>query len=444
MRKAALILMIAAPVWAQLGGYSGPAVLSRPGGPSNQRPAALAFRPYLAVQGLYESGLTPVSVTSEGKLPNNESFGMNVTLGAYLYHYWKRTMVGLDYRGGYYHYTRNSFYNGTNQTASLLIQHQASSRISLSSNTSAGTYSRAFGADLGGFYGFQASSVVQEPGQSAVNELFDNRTYFLSSNGDITYQRTARLSFNAGGTKFYVRRRSAALFGVEGSSARGDIAYRVSRRSTVGLTYQYTRFRFTQAFGGADLHTAGINYAYSLSRRWEIGLLFAGIRLETEAVREVAIDPVVAAIIGQTRGVEAFHTTNYIPGVGLRLHRSFEKANLLFAYTYGVSPGNGLLVTAKNNSGTARYSYTGLRRWNLSVDAGYSSLTGIGQRLGRYRAVVVGGGFTRSIMGSDLHTVARVDMRQIDTTFVGLPKRWQSRVMFGVSYSPGDIPLSLW
>jgi hypothetical protein len=444
MRKAVLALTITVPMCAQQGGYSGPAVLSRPGGPSNQRPAPLAFRPYAAVQGLYETGLTPVSVTPEGELPSDASAGVNATLGAYLYHYWKQTAVGLDYRGAYYHYTRNPFFNGTNQVASLFAAHQPSARVALSSSSSFGTYSRAFGGDLGGIYGFQPSSVIQQPGLSALNELFDNRVYFLSTSGDIVYQRTARLSFNAGGTKFYVRRRSSALLGVEGSAARGDIAYRVSRRSTAGVNYQYTRFRFTQSFGGADLHSIGLSYAYSLSRRWEIGVLANAIRLETETLREVAIDPVVAAIIGQQRGVEAFHTVNYVPGAGLRLSRSFRNAGLTLSYTYGVSPGNGLLVTAKNSTASASYSYTGIRRWNLSANAAYSSLSGVGQRLGNYRTVVVGGGFTRSITGWDLHTVGRFDMRQIDTTFPGIPQRWQSRVMLGLSYSPGDIPLSLW
>jgi hypothetical protein len=212
----------------------------------------------------------------------------------------------------------------------------------------------------------------------------------------------------------------------------------------LGITYQYTRFRFTQAFGGADLHSIGFNYAYSLSRRWEIGLLGAGIRLETEALREVQIDPVVAAIIGQQQGIEAFHTVNYIPGVGLRLSRSFRNGGFSVSYTYGVSPGNGLLVTAKNNTASANYSYTGIRRWNLNVSAAYSSMTGVGQRIGTYSAAVVGGGFTRSIRGSDLHTVGRFDMRRVNTTFAGIPQRWQSRVMLGLSYSPGDIPLSLW
>jgi hypothetical protein len=85
-----------------------------------------------------------------------------------------------------------------------------------------------------------------------------------------------------------------------------------------------------------------------------------------------------------------------------------------------------------------------MRRWNLHVNANYSSMTGIGQRVGTYGSVVVGGGFARSISDSGLHTIGRFDMRRIDTTFPGIPQRWQSRAMLGISYSPGDIPLSLW
>ena len=67
------------------------------------------------------------------------------------------------------------------------------------------------------------------------NDFFDNRTINLSSQANLTMQRSTRLSLNFGGDGFLTRRRSTALYGVTGIGAHGDIQYRVSRRSTVGV-----------------------------------------------------------------------------------------------------------------------------------------------------------------------------------------------------------------
>src|ERR1017187_8353116 len=80
-------------------GYSGPAILSRGETPGAQTAAPIAFRPYIGLSGIYDTGLVPVSVTSTGGIPSSDLYGVELNLGAYTYHVWKHTTLGLDYRG---------------------------------------------------------------------------------------------------------------------------------------------------------------------------------------------------------------------------------------------------------------------------------------------------------------------------------------------------------
>ena len=47
----------------------------------------------------------PVSVTSAGEIPFGDLYGVELNLGAYTYHIWKHTTLGLDYRGDFRHYS---------------------------------------------------------------------------------------------------------------------------------------------------------------------------------------------------------------------------------------------------------------------------------------------------------------------------------------------------
>ena len=46
--------------------YGGPAILSRGETPAGQTVAPIAFRPYIGIAGIYDTGLVPVSVTATG------------------------------------------------------------------------------------------------------------------------------------------------------------------------------------------------------------------------------------------------------------------------------------------------------------------------------------------------------------------------------------------
>jgi hypothetical protein len=423
--------------FAQRPDYEGPTILSRGLGPIlGGGGEQVRIRPYFGLSGVYDSGLTPVSVDSEGKIPEDDAYGVEASFGAYGYHTWRRTVLGLDYRGNARHYSRNTYFDGSDHQLTLGVTHQASRRWVFSLRESAGTFSRNFGLLSG--YGFFDPYLPHTP----ANELFDGRTYYASTNGDLTFHKSPRLSFNMGGTGLLVRRRSSALVGVTGWLARGDVAWRVNRSNIIGADYAFTHYEFTNAFGASDFHTVAYDWSLEFARRWQLKLRAGGSRVETLGLRYVAVDPVIAAIIGQSTGIEAFYVVNYVPTGDLRISRSFERSTVALSYSRAVDPGNGFYLTSRRDGAEFSYSRTARRRWNFGVSGGYFAYSSLGQRLGRYQSFEGGGGFTCQVARA-LHLVARFDTRRYEVQNTSL-KRTHLRGSVGFTVSPGDIPLSLW
>lgn len=417
--------------------YSGPSLLTRPQAASNRAPAPLAFRPYVRINGIYDTGLVNIATDNQGNIPSTEGAGVEGGIGAYLYRTARHTVVGLDYKGEFRHYNRTTYYDGSDHFLTLGLSHQPSEHVTFSLRESAGTFSRSFG--LSNPVGvFETGFGSQTPN----NEIFDNRTNYLSTQGDLTWLKSARLSFNLGGDGFLVRRQSTALYGVTGASARVDAAYRLTRRSTIGVDYRFSHFEFTKAFGGTDAHTVAIDYAWRINRDWEFAARIGGSRVETQSLQRVALDPIVAAILGQSTGIAAFHSANYIPSISGRLSRIFRHAILDFKYSRDINPGNGLFLTSRLDSYDAIYSFSGLRRWNLGLNFNYSDMSSLTRLEGRYKSYTGGAGVTR-LVGKAIHLVFRLDARRFDTNIAAL-RRNLYRASAGVAFSPGSQPLSLW
>jgi len=417
--------------------YAGPAISSRGVGSIFRQPwRPLRFRPFLAINGSYDSGITGVLLTADGQPPDDSSIGGDITAGITGYQTWKRTLLSLAYSGSYQHYARHTYYNGSEQSLALTLARQATRRVTFTMREAAGIYSRRFGFFDG--YGYLDPAFTNVPR----DELFDGRTMYLNTLGDLTYQKSARLSFNIAGDGFLVRRRSGALFGVTGYRARADVAYRVSRFSTTGVAYDYSHFEFTKAFGGSDIQTVGLVQSMRLSRWWELSMRLGAARVETLGIARVAIDPVIAAILGQSYGVEAVYRINYMPNGNIQLTRGFRRASLTLHYQHGVSPGNGLYLTSRMVTGGAGFSYSGLRNWAVSVSGDYSSYSSLAQNIGNYESKA-GGVHASRRLGAGLHLTTRAEIR--DFAVAGTKfARTMYRLGVGFAYSPGDVPLSIW
>ena len=437
MRFSKSLLWLLAATCALAQDYGGPAILSRGQTASNtQAPSTTVFRPYISVSGIYDTGLTALSLDTNGQAPDTAGPGVEAGFGLDGAHSWHHTTLNLNYRGDYRHYSNRSYYDGSDDTLSLGITHQSSRRLQYQVTASAGTFTRAFN------FGY----IVSNPFVTnlANNNIFDNRVNYFATVGRVIYLKSARLSFSASGTGYLVRRQSSSLYGMTGSSADGDVVYRYSRYGSIGLDYRFDRFDFTKAFGSTNMHTVTLQWALRLSRRWELSLEGGGSRVELQSLQLVQIDPVIAAILGTRTGVAAFYSLHYTPALGGRLTRSFQHASLQFSYHQGVMPGNGLYLTSRQQTANASFSYTGIRRWNFGIHADRDTMSSIGTGpLGHYSTNLAGIGFTRSIGRHDLHIVGGFDVRKLDIT-VGHFNRLQYRTSLGFAYSPGDLPLSLW
>ena len=433
---AAALLVYVVPAAAQ---YSGPAILTRGGTGLGLRNsgAPVTFRPSITLMGIYDSGLTGPVVDPQGNYPNESAFGGRAEVGVEGYHKWRHTSLDLSYRGDYQHYTRNSYYDGLNQFLALNVSHQATRRVQVGWQTAAGLFSRNYGF-FGGYSYF-------DPLYSTLpaNEVFDNRTSYLSSMANVTYQKSVRTSFNFAGQGFTVRRRSNALYGVTGAAAMADVAYRVSRHTTVGAGYMFYHYEFNHSFGTSDLHTVQLFFSRALTRTWQFNVAAGGIRVESSLLRLVHVDPEIAALLGQATVVQAAHFTNYFPMLQARLMRQMPRSTFEIGYMRWVVPGNGVFTTSQSETASAHYSYAATRNWWMSTNFAYSKMSALAGIRGRYTSYTGGASATRRL-GRSLHGVLRWEIREYDTRSVNYFSRTMHRASIGIAFAPGDFPLSFW
>jgi hypothetical protein len=417
-------------------GYSGPAILSRGETPGAQT-APIAFRPYIGLSGIYDTGLVPVSVTSTGGIPSSDLYGVELNLGAYTYHVWKHTTLGLDYRGDFRHYS-TTYWDGTDQFLSLILTHRPTKRVTFTLRNQAGIYSLS-SYSLSSPLGAVDPNYLQLP----QNDIYDSRVIFAAVSGDLTYRLTHRLSFNIGGDGTLVRRQSTALYGMTGAVARGDLEYRLSRHSTLGADYRFTYFDYTRGFGNTDIQSVGLNYSTQFSPHVQLSARIGGARVESTSLTEVTLDPAIAALLGESVAIQAAYRLNYVPDMQVRLMDTFRRSQFTLEYLNQVVPGNGVYLTSRNNSGSASYSYSGVRHWNFSVGGSYGRMSTLVQTIGGYTAYGAGVGITRDL-GKGLHTVLRLDTRHYDIASTAAFTHTDYRASVGLNFSPGDVPLVLW
>jgi hypothetical protein len=234
----------------------GPGVLSRGAGTVGTRGGQdVGLRLGASVSGFYDTGLVPVSVDAEGNLlrPGGQS-GVEASLFAYGTHQWRRSQLGLEYIGNYRHYTKTPYFNGSDQILVLGFTHQKSQKLVFDFREVAGTLARQNGGVLGNI-----SSLPTDVFNPATSVVFDNRAIFLQTGMDVSYIKSPRTVFRAGGQGYLVEYRSRALIGVQGYTLLGSIDHRLSRDTTIGVGYEHIHYDYPRAFGEADLNSYHAN-----------------------------------------------------------------------------------------------------------------------------------------------------------------------------------------
>lgn len=399
----------------------------------------VTFRPFVDVSAVYDTGLSGVGLTSSGQLANESSPGIQVAGGISGSHFWRHTQIGLEYHGDITEFQKATYFSNTTQMMMLGIKHQFTRHIYLNLRETAGTFSYGGGIlplDLATPFDASQSYVP-------VTDFFDNRTIYGTTQADLIIQKTARLSFDLGGDGFFNRRRSSALASIAGGTARADVQYRLTRRTTIGAEYTYNHFSFNHIFSSTDIHGAVGTYAVQLSRWLEL-TGFAGVmRVETKFVQDVPVDPVVTAILGIQESPQVVYSVRYVPNISGRLSRTFQHGIAYINASHTVTPGNGLFLTSTITDISAGYTYTGLRRWSFNLQGGYLGASSIGNVYGNY-------GGDNAIMSASrqvsraVHVIASFNLRRYNSGNFALYNRTFYDAKIGIGFAPGDVPLRVW
>jgi hypothetical protein len=431
-------------VYAQ---YGGPAVLTRGMAPTGMSAAQIDFRPFVTLDAGYDTGLNGVSLDANGKPVVASGSNVEITAGVSGLHSWKHTKLGLDYRASFRHYASQSFYDGTDQTLLLSIDHQITRHVTFTLRENAGIYSQNSALPL------LQQTVSFDPSTTYVptNDFFDNRTLYFSTQADLSVQKSTRLSFDLGADGFMTRRRSTALFGVSGAGARGDLQYRLTRRSTIGGGYTYTHYSYTGIFSSTDLHSIVGSYSLGLSRSVEIGAVAGVTFYETKFQRTVPIDPVIAAVICpppelRTQpcvATQISYNKSHIPNISARISKVVPRGVVYASGGRSVTPGNGLFLTSTATNLNAGYSYTGLKRWSITTGASYSYSDSIGNVVGTYATTSIMASISRQLFPST-HAVFSFNAHKYGSGDFQNYNRWSYSLRAGLGFTPGDFPIRLW
>jgi len=434
--RAIAVLASAGQLFAQ---YGGPAILARGQSPGAMDASQIDFRPYVSVTGTYTAGLNGVSVDANGAPVNDSSYGGSLSFGVSGLHSWKHTKLGLNYSTGFSLYSK-SFYDGIDsQSFQLSITHQLSRHAVLSFGTSSVLYgSNRATPTLPQMIEFDPSTTY-----IPTNDFFDNRTFSISTQASVVIQKSRRLSYVVGGDAFLTRRRSTALYGTKGIGAHGDIQYRVSSRSTVGVMYAYMHYGFNGIYGSTDSHTIGGTYSTILSRSTQFSATVGVSRYENLFVEIVPIDPAIAAVIGISSAQRVTYLASFTPNLAARFSKVVPRGTVFLNASHSLNPGNGLFLTSTSTNSGGGYSYQGLRRWAISAGANYNTSTSQGNVVGQYGSYSANVSASRQVARMT-HGVFSFDLRKYDSGDFQNYNKWSYSVSLGLSFSPGDIPVRLW
>lgn len=425
-----------APVFAQ---YGGPAILARGQAPGPMAMTQIDFRPFVTVGGSYDTGLNGVGVDVNGRPVNDSSYGIDISGGISGTHSWKHTSLGLDYAASFRHNPGHSFYDGTNQSLLLAVTHQLSRHMTISWHNDAGISSS-------NYYALNLPSTIPfDPSTTYVptTDFFDNRTIYLSSQARLTVRKSARLSYSVGASGFLTRRRSTALFGVSGVGANGDIQYRVSRRSTIGGGYAYTKYTYHGVFSGTDLHAFTGSYSIAISRALEFSAYAGVMRYEIKFIEIVAIDPAIAALVGISSARQVAYHINSTPTFGARLSYTLRRGVLYANGGHSITPGNGLFLTSTSTNAGVGYTYTARRNWTIGATAIYTYSDSLGNFVGAYGSYSSNLTIGRQV-APYTHGLLTFSARRYNSGDFRNYNKWAYGIRLGLGFAPGDVPIRLW
>ena len=442
IRNLIFVMLVTAALAEAQAGFGGPSVMGRSLGAGIARRSAQArFRPFATVRGVYDSGLSAFRLNPDGTVGDALGVGgVEVSGGIYGAKSWRRSQLAANYLGGYRRYPGDSPFNGSEHSGNFGLSYQPTPRLALLTSNTAGTLIRnaAFGLTLTNPFQTIDPAFMGVP----TNEVFDVRLNFFSSANTISYALAPRLSVAATGGVFLTQRAGSLVSG-RGVLAGGDISRRLDRLSTGTLAYNYMRFSFDREFGFSGVQEVAFAYVRDFGPRWTLQLRLGGFEVENEGIETVTLDPEIAELLGIRVGARAFYRKNYFPSIRAAWLGRFRTSNFAVSFARTILPGNGIILTSRNQTIGGYYAYTGIRKWIFSANVANNRMEGL-LRFNQANRTTVGSLRAGYQLTRSWQLNWSFDVRAQSLTIPSsLPER-ASRVTMGLSWSPGDIPLAFW
>jgi len=418
--------------------YEGPSVLSRDSTTAGMRGGKLLdFQLYGEITGVVDSGLTAPTLNSSGQVVGQGVlYGEDVGGGATGTKSWESDQIRLDYHGDWRQYTPNNGFDGTDQFLDVQWQHRLSRHVQLTLHEVGGVSLLSFGTLT--YYPLANSDLLGVP----VNQLFDSTNYYSQATVQVVWQKTARLSFGFGGDQFLLRPKSPILVDTNGYRGSADAAYRLTSRQTMSLAYSYEHFDYPRTYGYSDINQVEAGWSYGFGPRTDFAIEGGASQVATLGLVQVALDPVIAAILGESYTITTAKRDVIIPVGEARISRRFATSALGVSGGMAVTPGNGVFLTSRATSGAATYSYVGGKRLTLAMTGGYARMVAAGQQtIPPYGGFLGGAGATWRLF-ADAHMEARYDYRQYNIR--GVAGKDENRVSVGLAISTAERPLAIW
>lgn len=419
--------------------YSGPAVLSRSYSINQSMvPEQVKWQESLGVSGVYDSGVSR-TVNPDGTLGAPSTLlGTQVSWSFSGRHYFHRDQLSVRYSGNIQQYSGLGAYNGSNNAVSVAYTHVLSRRLTLNLAGNGSIYAQNYGLQnqLAGPETIANINIATSPNI----QIYDVGGKQFSSQADLTWQESNRLSFSVGTSYFGLAQDSAALLGITGQQARADMNYRLTRKTTIGTYYSFSHYLYPHGFGNSDINTIGAIYSYAFNRTTQ--LRFRGGLSEVVGLGQetVAIAPPIAALLGQSSGVIDAATTYRTTDFSAQFVKDFRRRTTAsIAYARGISPGNGLYQTSQQESISANLTARIFRTYSLTLGMGRDTLEAVTvttvPNLGKYQSeygrLLLAKTYKRGV-GLNLS----MEYRHFDIDLLG-ELRNQLRITSGVTWGSG-------
>lgn len=364
------------------GEYTGPAVLSRSYTVNSLAiPTDAKWTESLNFGEVWDSGATRPSIGANGVAQSAASTGTTIGWSFGGREVFKHDQFGFNYGGSMSRYASNGTYSGSNNTLSLKWTHIISRHLTLTNSTT--------GSLLATNSSLQSPAVPAGSTPADVNLALSpsvqstvQATKQLSNQLSVMWQESARLSFTFGGGYFGIIREGAGLVGATGYQAQGSASYRYSRVTTFGLYYSFSSNLFPHGLGASDTNTGGLNYSRTIGRSIQVRLSAGLSKTESLAETPVPVAPIVAALLGTPVGIVDYYHATSSEDISAQIMKDFGRRGTVFvAYTKGITPGNGVLLTSTQESFSFGTTFKLLRFYTVAATASDTTLTSVSQAL---------------------------------------------------------------